>query len=108
RRRGPRYRTRPRRRCAFGFVAGFAPRDPADPLGGSVVSAVERGDARVGSEHALHAAERTPGPVGRGGITTPEPELATDGGTEVVRREGEASEAGGDRVGEQPGIELPT
>ena len=73
-----------RRRRVGGVVARLAPRHPAHLLDRGAAARRHRGDDRVGSEHPLHPGEGAPGAVGGRGITTPEPELAPDRGTEVV------------------------
>jgi len=78
------WRPLPRReRRPFRF-ARFPPRNPPDPFRRRTTPLRDPGDHRVVSEHPLHPGQYPSGPVPRGRITTPEPELTAGGGAEVV------------------------
>ena len=86
------------RRRVDALVTWLAPRHPVHPLRRRPPARRHRGDHRVGPEHPLHPCERAPGTIGGRGVAAPEPELAPDGGHDIVGHEPQQRDPAGDVV----------
>ena len=111
---GPRGRERVDHQRAFRF-ARVAPGNPPHLLGRRAPALHDGRHHRVVTEQSLHARERAVGPVVRGLVAAPEPELPAVGGHDLVGNEPQQRETARRRVeilvvlrvAEQPTVELP-